>query len=185
MANKWAIIISGIFSNAVKTLLLMHWWNFFCDTISAANITKFRRISPNLRVKPIYTISSFRKRWIWPLVPGSPFKKGLFRISSLIIYLLLSPELHGHINCLTWSNKNTTLFLIFYISLSDWNRSFNNERFLLILAMTIFFVVSTTSEMYLKPSRKATMELYCENTEQLKVVNRFSKKLHCRCLTEF
>ena len=105
---------------------------FFCDTISAA---KCCCISPNMWVKPFYTISSFRKRWIWAVVLGSLSQKGLFRISSLIIYLLLSPELIGLMSSwtpspqnLTWCNKNATRFLIFHISLSDWNSSFNDER---------------------------------------------------------
>ena len=100
-------------------------------------------------MKPFYTVSSFRKRWIGAVVLGSLSQKGLFRISSLIIYLLLSPELKGLMSSwshspqnLTWCNKNATRFLIFHISLSDWNSSFNDER------LFWFWIWRTESEIY-------------------------------------
>ena len=45
------------------------------------------------------------------------------------------------------------------------------------------FLLDLNSEVYLEPSQTSTVELFCENSRQLKAVNYFRKKLHRTCST--
>ena len=50
--------------------------------------------------------------------------------------------------------------------------------------MAVFFGGIFRTKVYLEPSQTSVMELFWENSEQLKATI-FKKMLPCRCLTEF